>query len=95
MADGHGSQHGHHMISTESQPEKARATRGTRAWFAAKCLCGCGDTRSQVGGATSRLGSVVPGAVVARLAEAAIVIPEDRVLLLWRDVRFEVDPIPI
>jgi len=60
-----------------------------------KCVCGCSETRSQVGGGTARLGSVVPGIAVARLAEAEDVLAEDRVLPRPLEVVSELDPIPI
>ncbi len=67
----------------------------TRAEWKAKCMCGCSDTHFQPGHATARLGSVVPGTVVARLVEAtAPPIPvrsPDRPC----DFFFEIDPVPV
>jgi len=59
------------------------------------CLCGCSDTRSQIGGGSARLGSVVPGTVVAHLLEVEAVAPGVRVPARIFDIHFEIDPIPI
>jgi hypothetical protein len=59
------------------------------------CLCGCSDTRSQIGGGSARLGSVVPGTVVAHLLEVEAAAPGVRVLPRIFDIHFEIDPIPI
>jgi hypothetical protein len=59
------------------------------------CLCGCSDRRSQVGGSTARLGSVVPGTVVARLIETQVTPAGEHVLPMNFDSQFEIDPIPI
>jgi hypothetical protein len=59
------------------------------------CLCGCSDTRSQIGGGSARLGSVVPGSVVAHLLGVEAAAPGVRVLPRIFDIHFEIDPIPI
>ena len=72
-------EHAHHAHGDEHDhrrgEERVVAARGAAdpnaAGFRAPCLCGCGDTRSTVGGGTARLGSVVPGVWIARLPEAA------------------------
>lgn len=61
----------------------------------AKCLCGCEETRSTIGGGASRLGSTIPAVYVPSLPPAAA----------WRGFAFEpgrfsrmtgrLDPIPI
>jgi hypothetical protein len=85
-----------HESGHESSFEEIRETRmATTAEFKPTCLCGCNDTRSRVGGSAARLGSVVPGRVMARLLEAEAVVPAVRVLPRILDVHFEIDPIPI
>ncbi|MFK7896749.1 MAG: hypothetical protein AB8G23_12985 [Myxococcota bacterium] len=61
----------------------------------AKCLCGCEQTRGQIGGGAARLGSVVLAAETVGLDPAPVVVPEDRVLSRWVEVHFDDDLVPI
>ena len=59
------------------------------------CGCGCGESRSRIGGNVSRLGSVIPGVEVARLSE---LIPVHRAMereFSPPNVFLEIDPVPI
>jgi hypothetical protein len=59
------------------------------------CGCGCGESRSRIGGNVSRLGSVIPGVEVARLSE---LIPVHRAMereFSMPNVFLEIDPVPI
>jgi hypothetical protein len=91
-----------HDSSAADDPGRAESvqTRAANAStahlaFTAPCVCGCGDTRANVGGGASRLGAVVPGQFVTQLlsfpAESASRAHPGRFV---REVP-EIDPIPI
>jgi hypothetical protein len=63
--------------------------------FKPTCLCGCSDTRSQVGGGAARLGSVLSGTALARLLEAEPVLLVDQGSRTEIGFHLEIDPIPI
>jgi hypothetical protein len=97
----HGASHpssrepGHESRHESGFEEIREAEMATTAEFKPTCQCGCSDTRSRVGGSAARLGSVVPGRVMARLLEVEVAVPAVRVLPGIFDVHFEIDPIPI
>ncbi len=66
-----------------------------RLEFKPTCLCGCSDTRSQIGGGAARLGSVLPGTALARLLEAEPVILVEQGSPTESRFHLEIDPIPI
>jgi hypothetical protein len=59
------------------------------------CLCGCSKTRSKFAGDTARLGTVVPGTVIARLLEAERVAARPFSPSREIDFHSDVEPIPI
>lgn len=93
MAASHSHSHGASAESVRDAVSEVEVA-GT-AEFKPTCQCGCSDTRSLVGGNAARLGSVVPGAVMAGLLEMDLVAPEIRIPLRTFDIHFEIDPIPI
>lgn len=97
MAASHSHSHrASHESSHDSAYEEVREIEEVAiAEFKPTCQCGCSDTRSLVGGSAARLGSVVPGTVMARLLEADVAVPAVRVLPRNSNVYIEIDPIPI
>jgi hypothetical protein len=63
--------HAHHDSQSEVHERAHRPVQLSALELKPKCVCGCSDTRSSVGGNTSRLGSTVPAVHVPRLIEAA------------------------
>lgn len=59
------------------------------------CGCGCGESRSRIGGNVSRLGSVIPGVEVARLSELIPVHCAMEREFYMPNVFREIDPVPI
>lgn len=100
---GHGSHsdhdvHRHDDSHRGGQPSVVPARGSTRmatAEIKPKCLCGCSETRSQVGGGTARLGSVVPGLYVVRLIEPGATRALAPITASFVDVHADLDPIPI
>ena len=73
----------HHKVATESSV----------VWMPT-CLCGCSDSRAQIGGGAARLGPVVPAAFAAQLLPRTIlsaVKVSPRPILAPDDL---IDPIP-
>lgn len=59
------------------------------------CGCGCGESRSRVGGNVSRLGSVIPGVEIAQLSEPIPVHRATERVFYPPNVFREIDPVPI
>jgi hypothetical protein len=62
--------HAHHDSQSEVHERAHRPVQSSTLELKPKCVCGCSDTRSSVGGNTSRLGSTLPAVYVPRLVEA-------------------------
>lgn len=58
-------------------------------------MCGCSDTHFQPGHGTERLGSVVPGSVVARLVGTVAALVPDGSSDPVPDFFLEIDPVPV
>jgi hypothetical protein len=95
-----GHDHAHHggVEPAVGEPSRASDRAGVllaSAELKAKCLCGCSETRSEVGGGTARLGSVVPGCFVPRLIEPEATRAGESVALAVVGFHGDLDPIPI
>lgn len=86
----HGMQHAH----SEAREPAPGSTDAAALELRPKCVCGCSETRSTVGGSTSRLGSVIPAVHVARLIEAPSTVVTDRAADLVLEIYTDRDPIP-
>jgi hypothetical protein len=85
------SPHAHHASHVALQAPATTA----KLEFKPTCLCGCRDTRSQIGGGAARLGSVLPGTALARLLEAEPVLLVEQGSPTAIGFHLEIDPIPI
>jgi hypothetical protein len=63
--------------------------------FKPTCLCGCADTRGQIGGNAARLGSVVPATQATCQFEAVPLVIAAHAPDAQIDIHLEIDPIPI
>jgi len=92
----HSAHHALHTASASTNESRSRrAVQQAKLEIKPTCLCGCSETRSSIGGGTARLGSVVPGTVVASLIEAAPIPAAEFAQVGMLDLHFDIDPVPI
>lgn len=82
---------GHYVASPESRQTSDSGTTVLRS----QCSCGCGDTRSFVGGGAARLGTAVLIRAAPLLPEVQAVRALPVAVVAWRSASLPRDPIPI
>lgn len=85
--------HGAHDTGKSQDSHHKVATETTVVWMPT-CLCGCGESRAQIGGGAARLGPVVPAASVALLPPRLTTRAVRSGLRLVQAPDYLIDPIP-
>ena len=85
--------HGNHAERTTSDSHQLARHESPAVWMPT-CLCGCSQSRAQIGGGTARLGPVLPVTIAVPLSPRVSVLAVSPAPQPVQAPDFLIDPIP-